>query len=172
MDFSLSRTVEILERTPGVVRSLLGDLSEEWTGGNEGPGTWSPFNVVGHLTHADRTNWIPRVRTILGEGPKAFPPFDRAAMLDADRDKLLPDLLDEFDRVRADSLQTLAGMKIGKEELARTGIHPDFGGVTLRQLLATWSTHDLDHLHQITRVLARQYESDVGPWRTFLRVLR
>jgi hypothetical protein len=172
MDFSLPRTVEILERTPGVLRSLLSGLSEEWTGGNEGPGTWSPFDVVGHLIHADRTNWIPRARTILGEGLKIFPPFDRAAMLEADRGKPLPDLLDEFDRVRDDSLETLAGMKIGKEELARKGVHPDFGEVTLRQLLATWSTHDLDHLHQITRVTARQYGSAVGPWKSFLRVLK
>lgn len=172
MHFSLERSMEILQRTPAVLRSLLGGLTEDWVRGNEGPGTWSPFDVVGHLIHADRTNWIPRAHAILGEGPRTFTPFDREAMRTTDRGRSLAELLDEFDRVRAESLGLVVGMRIGVADLARTGIHPDFGEVTLRQLLATWPVHDLDHLHQISRVLAKLYADDVGPWKGFLRVLK
>lgn len=170
--FSLDRSLEILRRTPAVLRSLLEGLAQEWIRGTEGPGTWSPFDVVGHLIHADRTNWIPRVRAIVGGGPKAFAPFEREAMLEANRGRLLQDLLREFDRIRADSLETLVGMRLGEAELGRVGIHPELGEVTLRQLLATWTVHDLDHIHQVSRVLAKLYGNEVGPWKGFLRVLK
>jgi hypothetical protein len=170
--FSLDRSMEILGRTPTVLRSLLKGLAEEWIRGNEGPGTWSPFDVVGHLIHADKTNWISRARIILGDGPKAFEPFDREAMQKSDQKRSLADLLDEFARARTDSLAILVGMRIGEAELARTGVHPDLGEITLRQLLATWTVHDLDHLHQISRVMAKLYAAEVGPWKGFLRVLR
>lgn len=172
MPFSLGRTVELLRRTPVVLGVLLEGLPDPWIRGGEGPGTWSPFDVVGHLLHADRTNWIPRARAILGGDPKPFAAFDRAAMLEAHRGRGVGDLLAEFAQVRANSLDILLGMRIGEGELSRTGLHPDLGRVTLRQLLATWTVHDLDHLQQIARVMAKQYAEAVGPWRNYLRILK
>ncbi len=172
MPFSLERSLEILRRTPGTLRSLLLGLGEPWIRATEGPGTWSPDDIVGHLIHADKTNWLPRVRVILDDGPKAFPSFEREAMLRADQDRPLEQLLDEFAGLREASVKTLVGLRIGEAELGRIGLHPDFGAVTLRQLLSTWTVHDLDHLHQVTRVLAVQYREAVGPWLRYLRVLR
>lgn len=172
LSFSPRRSVKLLTRTPGTLRALLEGLGEEWTRGTEGPGTWSPFDVVGHLIHADRTNWIPRARAILGEGAKTFSPFDREAMLEKDQGRTLTDLLLEFAQVRTESLCVLEGMSLGEVELARTAIHPDLGPVTLRQLIAAWTIHDLDHIHQITRVMAKLYASEAGPWKKFLRVTR
>jgi hypothetical protein len=170
--FSLDHTLEVLRRTPSVLKALLEGLPDRWIRGVEGPGTWSPFDVVGHLIHADRTNWIPRARAILSQDQQAFAAFDRAAMLQADRGRSLADLLAEFSQVRASSLDVLADMRIGDVELSRTGVHPDLGQVTLRQLLATWTVHDLDHLQQIARVMARQYAEAVGPWKSYLRILK
>jgi hypothetical protein len=138
----------------------------------EGPETWSPFVVVGHLIQGERTDWIPRARIILGQGAdRRFTPYDRFAQFRESQGKSLADLLDEFARLRSENLRTLAGWDLGDAQLALEGIHPDFGAVTLRQLLATWVAHDLGHIGQVARVMARQYREAVGPWRAYLPVM-
>ena len=169
----VDRCVEILERTPRVVRALLAGLPAEWTRGTEGPETWSPYDVVGHLVHGERTDWIARAEIILGPGPdKRFRPFDRTAQFRESAGRPLDALLDEFDAARRASLTRLREMAPTEADLDRSGIHPAFGPVTLRQLLAAWVAHDLDHLVQISRVMARQVTAEAGPWREYLRVLR
>jgi uncharacterized damage-inducible protein DinB len=173
MDFRLEDARPILQRTPDVLRGLLADLPPQWTEATEGPNTWSPFDVVGHLIHAERTNWMPRVEHLLRHGDAApFPPFDRDAMFAASRGRSLDELLDTFGRARRDSLTRLDTLQLTPEDLLRRGRHPEFGPVTLGQLLATWVAHDLGHLGQIVRVLARQYSDAVGPWRAYLSLLR
>ena len=173
MDFDLETGLAVLERTPRVMDAMLRGLADPWVRSNEGEGTWSAFDVAGHLIHADRTNWIPRARTILEHGEsKEFPAFDRFAMLTASAGRSLESLLDEFPKVRAASLQTVRGWKLSSRQLALRGTHPEFGPVTLAQLLATWVAHDLDHLSQVVRVMARQYSSAVGPWAAYLKVVR
>lgn len=172
MEFDLAAAAPVLERTPGALRALLAGLPPAWTDADEGPETWSPYVVVGHLAHAERTDWIPRARVILAQGAdRRFPPFDRFAQLRAGRARPLPELLDEFAQLRAESLATLAGWRLTDAQLALEGEHPEFGRVTLRQLLATWVAHDLGHLAQVARVMAKQYRDAVGPWRAYLRVL-
>jgi hypothetical protein len=172
MDFDLDRALPVLERTPRVLRELLAGLPEGWTAGTEGPGTWSPFDVVGHLVHGERTDWMPRVEIILREGEtRPFPPFDRVAMFESSRGKALDELLDEFAALRAANLVRLRGLALGPEELARGGRHPEFGRVRLGQHLATWVAHDLSHIGQIVRVMGRQYAEAVGPWIAYLPML-
>jgi hypothetical protein len=170
--FRLDQGVEILERTPAVLRAWLSGLSEEWIMINEGPDTWSPFDVVGHLIHGERTDWIPRVEHILaGKGDEPFRPFDRFAQMRESKGKTMEDLLDEFEALRRKSLEVLGGFGLGEEDLERPGTHPEFGAVNLGQLLATWVTHDLAHLGQIARVTAKRYKAQVGPWRKYLSIL-
>lgn len=172
MTFDLATATEVLERTPRTLEQMLDGLSPVWTDADEGPDTWSPYVVVGHLVHADRTDWIPRARVILAQGAdRRFPPFDRFGQFRASAGRPLAELLAEFARVRAESLATLASWRLGEEQLALTGEHPEFGAVTLRQLLATWVAHDLGHVVQVARVMARQYGDAVGPWRAYLSVL-
>jgi uncharacterized damage-inducible protein DinB len=172
MVFALESAQEILRRTPPALANLVRDLPEDWVRQNEGPGTWSVFDVVGHLIHGERTDWIPRARIILHHGTrKTFEPFDRFAQFQASRDKSLNQLLDEFSALRARNLAELAGFRLGPEQLALQGRHPELGPVTLRQLLSTWVAHDLDHLVQVSRVMAKCYTEEVGPWRAYLRVL-
>ena len=172
MNFDLDKSLAVLERTPGVLRSLLADLPEDWTRGNEGPETWSPFDVVGHLVVAEETDWMPRARVILAQGPdRTFPPFDRFRHLRENKNKPLGELLDRFEELRVRNLADLGALDLGPRELALTGEHPEFGSVTLAQLLATWVAHDLGHLAQATRVMAKQYREAVGPWRAYLPVL-
>ena len=172
MQFELSRALEVLERTPGTFRALLDGLSEAWTAPNEGPDTFSAFDNVGHLIHGERTDWIPRARIILARGAdRRFEPFDRFAQYRESEGKSLARLLDEFARLRSDNLATLRGWKLGEHELALEGEHPELGKVTLGQLLATWVAHDLSHVAQTARVLAKQYRDAVGPWRAYLPVL-
>lgn len=172
MDFDLATGTAVLARTPETLRVLLAGLPPAWTDADEGPETWSPAVVVAHLVHAERTNWIPRASVILAEGgERRFPPFDRFAQLTWTDGAPLEARLDEFARLRAASLETLAAWRPGDAELARTGVHPEFGAVTLRQLLATWVAHDLAHLGQVARVMAKQYRDAVGPWRAFLPIL-
>ena len=172
MEFELLRSVEVLERTPTALRAMLSGLSNEWTDATEGPETWSPYAIMGHLVHGERTDWIPRARLILGEGTdRRFEPFDRFAQFHESRGKTLDDLLTEFAGLRADNMVTLAGWRISDEQLALEGEHPAFGAVTLRQLLATWAVHDLGHIAQIARVMAKQYREAVGPWRAYLPLL-
>jgi len=172
MDFRFDEALPVLERTPAVLRALLGDLPGPWIEATEGPSTWSPFDVVGHLIHADRTDWIPRVEHLLRHGEAlAFPPFDREAMFAASRGRSLDELLDTFDRLRAESLDRLAALSLTDADLARLGRHPEFGVVTLGQLLSTWVAHDLSHIGQVVRVMARQYSTAVGPWIAYLPLL-
>ncbi|HUF26613.1 MAG TPA: DinB family protein [Gemmatimonadaceae bacterium] len=172
MQFQLTRALEILERTPETFRALLGGLPEAWTAPNEGPDTFSAFDNVGHLIHGERTDWIARASTILAQGPnRRFEPYDRFAQYRESRGKSLTELLDEFARLRAGNLTTLRGWDLSGHELALEGEHPAFGTVTLRQLLAAWVAHDLGHVAQTARVLAKQYRDAVGPWRAYMPVL-
>lgn len=172
MDFDLTAGSAILARTPATLRALLCGLGPEWTAATEGPDTWSPFDVVGHLVHGERTDWIPRAAIILAQGPnRRFEPFDRFAQFTESAGKTLEELLDEFAGLRTASLATLAGWNLTEEQLDLTGEHPGFGPVTLRQLLATWVAHDLGHIAQVSRVMAKQYREAVGPWRQYLTVL-
>lgn len=172
MQLELTRALEVLERTPATFRALLGGLSEAWTAPNEGPDTFSAFDNLGHLIHGERTDWIPRARIILAQGPdRRFEPYDRFAQFRESRGKSVEELLDEFARLRAENLATLRGWRLSERELALEGEHPALGPVTLRQLLATRVAHDLGHLAQTSRVLARQYREAVGPWRAYLPVL-
>jgi hypothetical protein len=172
MDFDLTSGIAVLERTPHTLRALLAGLPPEWTDGTEGPATWSPYVIVAHMIHGERTDWIPRARIILDQGPeRRFPPFDRFAQLREKQDKPLADLLDELARLRAEGLATLAGWRLTEAQLSLEGEHPEFGPVTLRQLLATWVAHDLGHVAQTARVMAKQYREAVGPWRAYLPVM-
>jgi hypothetical protein len=172
MEFQLSLATQVLARTPDTLRTMLGGLSDEWTRATEGPETWSPYDIMGHLVHGERTDWMPRARLVLAQGPdRRFAPFDRFAQFHESEGKSLHDLLDEFALLRAESLVALAGLRIGDEQLALTGEHPVFGSVTLRQLLSTWVAHDLGHIAQVARVMAKQYREAVGPWRAYLPVL-
>jgi hypothetical protein len=172
MEFQLGQAKEILRRTPATLNALLHGLSDEWVTANEGAESWSPFDVLGHLIHGEETDWIPRARMILehGEG-RAFEPFDRFAMFEKSRGKSLSELLATFERLRAESLRELDEMNLTPEMLAKQGMHSELGLVTLSQLLSTWVVHDLGHLNQITRVMAKQYRGAVGAWQAYLPVL-
>jgi hypothetical protein len=173
MTFNLDEAVAVLTRTPAVLRAMLEGLPPAWVQATEGPDTWSPYVVMGHLIHCERVDWIPRARIILEQGTShRFTPLDRTAQLRERQDRPLPELLDTFTDLRAANLQTLAGWTLTEDQLALEGEHPEFGAVTLRQLLATWVAHDLGHLVQINRVMARQYRDAVGPWRAYLSVMR
>jgi hypothetical protein len=170
--FTLDEAVPVLARTPDVLRSLLADLPEPWTIATEGEGTWSPFDVVGHLIHGERTDWIPRVEHILRHGESVpFPPFDRVAMFEASRGRTLAELLDTFAELRATNLGRLRSLLSPASDLGRLGMHPELGTVTLGQHLSTWVAHDLSHIGQIVRVMARRYATAVGPWRQYLPLL-
>lgn len=172
MDFQLQEGIAILERTPGVFRALLGGLPDTWTTPNEGPDTFSAFDNVGHLIHGERADWIPRARVILAQGGhRRFEPYDRFAQVRESQGKSLGVLLDEFEHLRKQNVATLRGWNLSERELALEGEHPEFGPVTLSQLLATWVAHDLGHIAQTTRVMAKQYREAVGPWRAYLPVL-
>ena len=173
MVFDLDEAVAVLTRTPAALRAMLEGLPPAWVQATEGPDTWSPYVVLGHLIHCERVDWIPRARIILAQGTsRRFTPLDRTAQLRERQDRPLSELLDEFANLRATNLDTLAGWRLTDEQLALEGEHPEFGVVTLRQLLATWVAHDLGHLVQINRVMARQYRDAVGPWRAYLSVMR
>ncbi len=168
----LAEAVPILQRTPFVLRSLLADLSDLWVRATEGGDSWSPFDVIGHLVHGERTDWIPRVELILNQGEAAtFEPFDRFAMFEASRGKSLAELLATFEELRAGNLRRLAGLRIQPADLARRGRHPELGPVTLGELLASWVVHDLNHISQVARVMGRRYTAAVGPWHAYLPLL-
>ena len=172
MEFNIAESVEILRRTPLVLETLLKGLSKEWVEGNEGESTWSPHIVLGHLIHSEENNWIPRVKKILSVRENQFTPFDRFAQLTLYKDIPAEDLLRKFSTLRTQSLITLSTIPLSKEKLNMKGIHPDLGEVTLSHLLSTWTVHDLDHINQITRVMAKQYYEAVGPWKNYLGVLK
>jgi len=173
MEHNLPQTIALLTRTPATLNALLRDLPETWTFRNEGGNTWSALDVVGHLIHGERTDWMPRAKMVLQFGEtKAFEPFDRLGHLRVSQSKSLVQLLDEFARLRSENLDQLRAFSLRQEDLDRRGRHPALGVVTLSELLATWAVHDLTHLHQISRIMAYQYREAVGPWRAYLGVLQ
>ena len=173
MEQNLQHTIALLSRTPTALNGLLRDLPEEWTIRNEGENTWSPFDIVGHLIHAERVDFMTRAKVILEFGEsRAFEPFDRFAQMRQSQGKSLTQLLDEFARLRAQNLDQLRALNLKAEDLNRRGRHPAVGVVTLSELLATWAVHDLTHLHQISRTMAYQYREAVGPWSAHLGVLQ
>lgn len=173
MEHNLQHTISLLARTPAALDALLRDLPEEWTLRNEGGNTFSAFEVLGHLIHGERTDWMPRAKRILEFGEsRAFTPFDRRAQERESQGKSLPELLDEFARLRSENLAELRALNLTEQDLNRRGLHPALGAVTLSQLLATWAAHDLTHLHQISRIMAHQYREAVGPWSAYLGVMQ
>ena len=172
-EFSLTDAIAVLSRTPATLNALLRGLPNVWARGNEGKDTWSAFDIMGHLIVGERTDWMPRVRVILESGEaRPFDPFDRFAQLKEAQDKSLDQLLDDFARLRGESLAALQALNLQPEDLQRRGKHPALGTVTLGELLATWVVHDLTHLHQLSRVMAHQYRDAVGPWSAYLGVLQ
>jgi len=173
MRFELTQAIDHLSRTPGTLRSLLAGLPEDWRHANEGPETFSPQDVLGHLICGEEADWMPRLRMILehGEG-RSFEPFDRFAFRQSHAALSLSELLDRFESLRRENLKALAGLALSPATLQRWGRHPDFGPVTVEQLLATWVVHDWNHVFQIVRVLSHQYDAAVGPWKAYLKVLR
>ena len=173
MNCTLSKSIEILERTPDVLIGMLQNISDDWTSNNEGGETWSVYTIVGHLIQGEKTDWIPRMEMILSDKPnKTFEPFDRFAQLEESKGKSLTQLLAEFKSLRQKNIEQLRSKKLTDRELGEKGIHPAFGEITLSQLLATWTVHDLNHMAQISRVMAKQYKVAVGPWVAYLGILQ
>ena len=172
MKFDLYQSIAVLERTPAVLRSLLADLPPAWTDTEGDAGNWQAFDVVGHLIHGEKTDWIPRAEIILQEsGDRKFTPFDRLAQFDESRGRSLDELLNEFEELRRNSVSTLESWELTPAKLELTGIHPEFGEVKLEQLLATWVVHDLNHIRQIVTAMAAKYRAEVGPWQQYLSIL-
>jgi hypothetical protein len=168
----LEDLIGVLERTPTTLAALLDGLPEIWVSATEGDGTWSPFDVVGHLIHGEQTDWIPRARHILAGETRPFDAFDREAQFSESCGQDIGELLATFARLRRENLETLRGFSLTSADLLRRGLHPDLGEVTLGQLLATWMVHDLDHVGQVARTMAKVYTTTVGPWSTYLSILR
>ena len=172
MRFDLGNALDVLERTPGILNSYLGGLDDRWTRADYGPETFSPFDVIGHLIHGERTDWMVRVHHIFKEGEATpFSPFDRFAMFEESRGKELPELLDTFERLRSENLIELKALDLTRADLALRGLHPELGPVSLEQVLATWTVHDLNHIAQISRAMSYQYLEEVGPWKAYLGIL-
>ncbi len=172
MKFNLDKSYEIWERTPFVLRGLLKGLDDEWIHRNEGPDTFSPYDVVGHLIHGEKTDWPARIKMILEKGTSSsFVPYERFAMFEESVGKTLEQLLDEFELLRMNNMKWLRSLNLSEDDFDKKGIHPKFGEVTLRQLIATWVIHDLTHLSQITRVMAKQYKEEMGPWLEYFRIM-
>lgn len=173
MNFSIEKSIQILEKTPQLLNILLDNISEEWTLNNEGNQSWSAFDVVGHLIHCDESNWIPRIEITLSDAVVVkFEPLDRFAQIEKNKNKTLLQLLNEFVKIRFSSITKLRSLNITEEQLMKKAIHPDLGEVNLSQLIATWVVHDLSHMNQISRVMAKQYKEEVGPWVDYLRILQ
>lgn len=172
MKFNINQALQVLERTPAVIKQLLQELDEDWIMQNEGGDSWSCYDIVGHYIHGEKTDWIPRMQIILGDNAdKRFVPFDRFAQFKDSQGKSLDQLLEEFESLRKKNIEILKATTITESLLDKTGIHPTFGTVTLRQLLSTWVAHDLTHIYQTSRVLAKQYQEEVGPWKEFIGCL-
>ena len=172
MRFNVEQAVQVLEATPRTLRTLLGNLSDEWTATSDRD-SWGAFDVIGHLIHGEETDRVPRARIILEQaGNRTFVPFDRFAQFENSKGKSLPDLLDEFERLRSENLEVLRSWRLTDQQLALEGTHPELGPVTLRQLLATWVVHDLNHFRQIATAMAKRYDSEVGVWKEYLSILK
>jgi uncharacterized damage-inducible protein DinB len=173
MNFTIEKSIEILECTPNVLIAMLQNISPDWTTNNEGGETWSVYDIIGHLIHGEKTDWISRMEIILsGKPDKTFEPFGRFAHFEESKGKSLLHLLDEFKRLRKKNIEYLYSKKLSSKNLEEKGIHPAFGEVTLSQLLSAWTVHDLNHIAQISRVMAKQYKEEVGPWIGYLRILQ
>ncbi len=173
MKHNLDETISLLSRIPAALDALLRDLPESWTLQNEGENTASAFDVIAHLIHNERVNWVPRAKMLLEFGEtRTFEPFDRWGHIQESQDKSLGQLLDEFAHLRSENLNELRAWNLRQADLEKRGMHPAFGAITLSQLLATWATHDLTHLHQISRIMAYQYQEAVGPWIKYLGVMQ
>ena len=172
MKYKLPEAIQVLERTPQILRTLLAGLPDEWIKSNEGPETFSPYDVLGHLIHGEKTDWATRAKIILEFGvSKPFTPWDRFAQYEESKEKSLQQLLNEFEAVRSENVKWLASLSLSESDLDKKGVHPKLGEVTLRNLLSTWVVHDLTHIAQITRVMAKQYQGEMGPWPEFFRIL-
>ena len=172
MKYNAAQAIEILDKTPAVCTALLAGLSDDWVMNNEGPETFSPYDVIGHLIHGEKTDWVVRAKLILEWGnTKPFVPWDRFAQYQESENKSLQQLLDEFARVRKENMDWFKSLQLTATDLDKTGIHPTLGSVTLKNLLSTWVVHDLTHIAQITRVMAKQYTTEMGPWPQFFRIL-
>jgi len=173
MTFNIDKSIEILERTPLILEAYLNGLSDEWLKNNEGENTWSPYDILGHLIQGEKTDWIPRAKIILSDkADKTFEPFDRFAQLNMSQEKTIDELLTAFKKLRSENIQELKSMQINSTKLLETGIHPELGTANLKELLSTWVVHDLGHISQISRVMAKQYKSEVGPWVAYLGILK
>ena len=173
MTFDLSKSLEILERTPEVLELLLSDLHIDWTMNNEGENSWSPYDIIGHLVHGERTDWMPRLDIVLSESEdRVFESFDRYAQFEESHGKSLDELIQEFKRLRSLNIEALKARQLTSSDLERRAVHPELGVVNLKELLATWTVHDLGHLAQISRVMAKQYSAEVGVWRQYLGILK
>ena len=173
MNFTLEKSIQILERTPNVLDAMLQNISADWTLHNEGGESWSVYDIIGHLIHGEKTDWIPRGKIILSEkSDKKFEKYDRFAQFEESKGKSFSQLLNEFKILREKNIEILRSLNITDKNLQAKGIHPAFGEVTLSQLLSTWVVHDLNHIAQISRVIAKQYKLDVGPWTEYLKILQ
>jgi uncharacterized damage-inducible protein DinB len=172
MQYSIEKSLPILERTPSLLKLWLSDLDNEWITNNEGNDTWSAYDVVGHLIHGEKTDWIARIKKTLSANDKEFVPFDRFAQFHESKGKSLDQLLDEFVKARRKNLEEFKALRLSEDDLDNIGIHPAFGTITLRQLLSTWVAHDLSHIAQIARVMAKQYKDEVGPWAEYLSIMK
>jgi len=172
MKFDFAKSYQVLERTPFILKALLSHQHDDWIMNNEGPETFSPYDVIGHLIHGEKTDWAERAKIILEYGvSKPFVPWDRFAQYEESKGKSLSQLLDEFERVRNENVTWLKSLNLTETDLDKKGMHPSLGEVTLRNLLSTWVVHDLTHIAQITRVMAKQYKEEMGPWPEFFRIL-
>jgi hypothetical protein len=172
MKYDIEKSCQILDRTPAMLKAVLSNLDDGWVMSNEGPETFSPYDVIGHLIHGEKTDWVPRTKMILEFGnTKTFVPWDRFAQYEESKGKSLEQLLDEFKTLRKDNMTWFKSLKLSEKDLDKKGMHPELGEVTLRNLLATWVVHDLTHIAQITRVMAKQYKEEMGPWPEFFRIL-
>lgn len=172
MEYQLEKAIEILERTPKVLSSLLEGISMEWASKNEGLDTWSPYDVIGHLVHGEKTDWMPRLEIVLTDGiNKTFEPYDRFAQFKMSQGKDLSQLLSEFESLRDQNLKTLRSKNLTPKDLTRTAIHPSLGTINLKNMLAAWVIHDLGHIAQVSRVMAKQYKNEIGPWTQYLTIV-
>lgn len=173
MIFDLGKSIEILERTPSVIEALLDGISEEWLKNNEGEGTWSPYDILGHLIHGEKTDWMVRAKIILSDAEnKTFESFDRFAQMRENQERPIRKMLNEFKKRRAENLEALKSLQLNDAKLREKGIHPELGEVNLKQLLSAWVVHDLGHISQLSRVMAKQYKDEVGVWKEYMGILK
>lgn len=172
MKFELRKSIEIIKRTPHVLNTLLQGISDDWIYNNEGENTWCVFDVVGHLIICEKTDFIPRTKLIISDSDnKMIVPIDKNAQIEYSKGKVITDLLEEFEQLRNENIQILFDLQLTENDLNKTGLHPKIGMLTLAELLATWVVHDLNHLSQISRVMAKQYKNEVGPFIEYLSIL-